>query len=166
MQRKPRILIIEDEAAISEPLAESLAREGFSPVVAATGAAALDAFVAEAPDLLLLDLMLPDIDGREVCRDIRSRTATRIIMLTAWGEEVDRILGLELGADGYIVKPFSAREVAARIRAVLRRSRAAGGRGDRGRRCAPRRRVAHRDEAREGAGTYGPRIRPLAHADV
>jgi DNA-binding response OmpR family regulator len=120
--RRPKVLVVEDEEAISEPLAENLEREGFTPVVASTGAQAIELFERESPDLVLLDLGLPDRDGRDVCRDIRARSAVPVVMLTARGEEVDRILGLELGADDYIVKPFSAREVAARIRAVLRRS--------------------------------------------
>ena len=122
MSAKPRILIIEDETAISEPLAEILEREGFDPVVAGTAADARSSFDAEAPDLVLLDVMLPDGDGRDLCREIRAHSSVPVIMLTARGEELDRILGLELGADDYIVKPFSAREVAARIRAVLRRA--------------------------------------------
>ncbi len=122
MASKPKVLIVEDEQAISEPLAENLEREGFSPVVAGNAAEAMALFDRESPALVLLDLGLPDRDGRDVCRDIRSRSAVPVIILTARGEEVDRILGLELGADDYIVKPFSAREVAARIRAVLRRA--------------------------------------------
>jgi two-component system, OmpR family, response regulator RegX3 len=122
MGNKQKILVVEDETSISEPLAESLEREGFSSAVASTGAEAIAAFDAESPDLILLDLGLPDRDGRDVFRDIRGRSSVPIIMLTARGEEIDRILGLELGADDYISKPFSAREVAARIRAVLRRS--------------------------------------------
>jgi len=125
MAAKPKVLIVEDEQAISEPLAENLEREGFSPVVAANAAEAMELFEREGPALVLLDLGLPDRDGRDVCRDIRARSAVPVIILTARGEEVDRILGLELGADDYIVKPFSAREVAARIRAVLRRAAAA-----------------------------------------
>jgi two-component system response regulator RegX3 len=122
MASKPKILIVEDEQAISEPLAENLEREGLSTVVASNAAQAMDLFERESPDLVLLDLGLPDRDGRDVARDIRGRSAVPVVMLTARGEEVDRILGLELGADDYIVKPFSAREVAARIRAVLRRA--------------------------------------------
>ncbi|HJR18433.1 MAG TPA: response regulator transcription factor [Actinomycetota bacterium] len=122
MAAKPKVLVVEDEEAISEPLAENLEREGFAPIVASSGAQALELFEREGPDLVLLDLGLPDRDGRDVCRDIRARSSVPVVMLTARGEEVDRILGLELGADDYIVKPFSAREVAARIRAVLRRS--------------------------------------------
>jgi two-component system, OmpR family, response regulator RegX3 len=119
---KRKILVIEDETSISEPLAENLEREGFGAIVASSGATAIGTFDSESPDLVLLDVGLPDLDGRDVLRHIRSRSAVPVIMLTARGEEMDRILGLELGADDYITKPFSAREVAARIRAVLRRS--------------------------------------------
>ena len=121
--RPPRILLVEDEQAISEPLVESLTREGFDANVASTVAAAEQSFDEREPDLVLLDVMLPDGDGRDLCRDIRRRSDVPIIMLTARGEEVDRVVGLELGADDYVVKPFSARELAARIRAILRRGR-------------------------------------------
>jgi DNA-binding response OmpR family regulator len=120
-ESKPRILVVEDERAISEPLAESLVREGFEPTVAATVAEAELRFESNEPDLVLLDVMLPDGDGRDLCREIRRRSDVPIVMLTARGEEVDRVVGLELGADDYVVKPFSARELAARIRAILRR---------------------------------------------
>ena len=116
------VLMVEDEASITEPLSEALEREGFSTEVAGTAAAALEAAERSLPDLVLLDVMLPDGSGFEVCRALRERSRVPIIMLTARGEETDRIVGLELGADDYIVKPFSAREVAARIRAVLRRA--------------------------------------------
>jgi two-component system, OmpR family, response regulator RegX3 len=119
---KRTILLIEDEEAISEPLAAALAREGFEAVVAGTAAEGFELFSSRSPDLVLLDVMLPDGSGLDVCRDLRARSNVPIIMLTARGEETDRIVGLELGADDYIVKPFSAREVAARIRAVLRRA--------------------------------------------
>jgi two-component system response regulator RegX3 len=122
-EMKPRILVVEDEPAISEPLTESLAREGFDPVVAPTVAEAERAFDSAEPDLVLLDVMLPDGDGRDLCRELRRRSDVPIVMLTARGEEVDRVVGLELGADDYVVKPFSARELAARIRAILRRGR-------------------------------------------
>ena len=122
---RPRILVVEDERAIAEPVAESLEREGFDPEVAPTVEAAEAAFAALEPDLVLLDVMLPDGDGRDLCRDLRARSDVPIIMLTARGEEVDRVVGLELGADDYVVKPFSARELAARIRAILRRGRPA-----------------------------------------
>jgi two-component system, OmpR family, response regulator RegX3 len=127
-EMKPRVLVVEDEPAISEPLAESLAREGFVPVVAPTVAEAERAFEARKPDLVLLDVMLPDGDGRDLCRELRRRSDVPIVMLTARGEEVDRVVGLELGADDYVVKPFSARELAARIRAILRRGRGETGR--------------------------------------
>jgi DNA-binding response OmpR family regulator len=119
-----KILVVEDEDAIAEPLADGLRREGFDVVRAATGAQAL---AAQEPDIVLLDLRLPDVDGYEVCRRLRARSHVPIIMVTARGEEVDRVIGLELGADDYVVKPFGLREVIARIRAVTRR---AGGRRD------------------------------------
>jgi two-component system response regulator RegX3 len=115
------ILLVEDEPAIAEPLAESLSREGYDLQVAATAAEAVDAASRLRPDLILLDLMLPDGSGFDVCREVRRDSDVPIIMLTARGDEADRIVGLELGADDYVVKPFSAREVAARVRAVLRR---------------------------------------------
>jgi DNA-binding response OmpR family regulator len=121
---KPRVLVVEDETSISEPLAEHLSREGFDPEVAGTIAEATAAYEAGEPDFLLLDVMLPDGDGRDLCREIRRRSDVPIIMLTARGEEVDRIVGLELGADDYVVKPFSAGELVARMRAIMRRSRA------------------------------------------
>ena len=114
--------MVEDEESITEPLAEALDREGFDTQVAGTVREALDLTQQELPDLVLLDVMLPDGSGYDVCRRLRERSRVPIIMLTARGEETDRIVGLELGADDYVVKPFSAREVAARIRAVLRRT--------------------------------------------
>ena len=120
----PQILVVEDERAISEPLAKLLAREGFEARVAATVADAMAEFSAHPPDLILLDLNLPDGDGRDVAREIRRSSGVPIIMLTARGTETDRIVGLEIGADDYVVKPFSSAEVIARIRAVLRRSEA------------------------------------------
>jgi two-component system response regulator RegX3 len=122
MAGRRTILMVEDEASITEPLAEALDREGFATRVAPTVADALSAAEEEMPDLVLLDVMLPDGSGYDVARALRERSKVPIIMLTARGEETDRIVGLELGADDYIVKPFSAREVAARIRAVLRRT--------------------------------------------
>jgi DNA-binding response OmpR family regulator len=124
----PRVLVVEDETSISEPLASHLAREGFAPEVAGTIAAAREAIDRDEPDMILLDVMLPDGDGRDLCRDVRARSDVPIVMLTARGEEVDRIVGLELGADDYVVKPFSAGELVARLRAIQRRSRAAGSR--------------------------------------
>ena len=105
---KPRVLVVEDETSISEPLAAHLMREGFTPEVAGTLAAARDAFGRDEPDVVLLDVMLPDGDGRDLCRELRTRSDVPIVMLTARGEEIDRIVGLELGADDYVVKPFSA----------------------------------------------------------
>jgi two-component system response regulator RegX3 len=121
---KRRILLIEDEDSISEPLAAALQREGFAPAVAGTMAEGLEAFRTHPPDLVLLDVMLPDGDGRDALRQIRGISRTPVIMLTARGDEMDRVIGLELGADDYVTKPFSATEVMARIRAVLRRTAA------------------------------------------
>lgn len=117
-----RILVVEDEFSISEPFSRLLAREGFDPVVAPTVAEALEEFTRQHPDLILLDLNLPDGDGRDVAREVRRESEVPIIMLTARGTETDRIVGLEIGADDYVVKPFSSAEVIARIRAVLRRA--------------------------------------------
>ncbi|MBM3678463.1 MAG: response regulator transcription factor, partial [Actinobacteria bacterium] len=122
-----RILLVEDEDAIAEPLASGLAREGFEVERVATGEAAL---AAAEPDLVLLDLRLPDVDGTEVCRRLRGRSDVPIIMVTARGEEVDRVVGLELGADDYVVKPFGFRELLARIHAVMRRARPAAAAAD------------------------------------
>ncbi len=119
---RPRILFVEDERSISEPFSHALEREGFEAVVAQTAAEALRLADTLDPALVLLDLMLPDGDGRDVCRELRRRSDRPIIMLTARGTETDRIVGLELGADDYVVKPFSGPEVIARIRAVLRRT--------------------------------------------
>ncbi|HYV01343.1 MAG TPA: response regulator transcription factor [Actinomycetota bacterium] len=121
---KRRILLIEDEDSISDPLAAALQREGFAPAVAGTLAEGLESFRIHPPDLVLLDVMLPDGDGRDALREIRSTSRTPVIMLTARGDEMDRVIGLELGADDYVTKPFSAAEVMARIRAVLRRASA------------------------------------------
>lgn len=126
---KPKVLVVEDERAISEPLAEHLVREGFDAQVAATIEDATAAFEASPPDLILLDVMLPDGDGRDLCRRIRVTSDVPIIMLTARGEEIDRIVGLELGADDYVVKPFSAGELVARMRAIMRRGRATARKG-------------------------------------
>ena len=120
-ERVQRILVVEDDDAIAEPLARGLEREGYAVTRAATGQQALD---TTDVDLVLLDLGLPDIDGYEVCRRIRARASTPIIVITARGDEVDRVVGLELGADDYVVKPFGYRELVARIRAVRRRTAA------------------------------------------
>jgi len=116
-----KLLLVEDEDAIAEPLAEGLRREGFEVERVATGA---DALEAAEPDLVLLDVGLPDTDGFAVCRELRGRSDVPIIMVTAKGEEIDRVVGLEVGADDYIVKPFGFRELIARIRAVTRRRHA------------------------------------------
>ncbi len=113
--------MVEDEASLSEPLAYLLEKEGFEVKIAETGTAAVEVFARSGADLILLDLMLPGISGTEVCRQIRVTSAVPIIMLTAKDTEVDKVVGLELGADDYVTKPYSARELVARIRAVLRR---------------------------------------------
>ena len=125
MDGRRTILLVEDEPAIAEPLVESLEREGFALEVAGTVASALEQTARLRPDLVLLDLMLPDGSGFDVCREVRRTSQVPIIMLTARGDEADRVIGLELGADDYVAKPFSAREVVARVRAVLRRTHAA-----------------------------------------
>ncbi len=122
-QPSRRILFVEDEAAIFEPFSRALRRNGFEPVVARTVAEALESAGRVEPDLVLLDLNLPDGDGSDVCRSLRRDSDVPIVMLTARGTEMDRVVGLELGADDYVVKPFSSRELISRIRAVLRRPR-------------------------------------------
>ena len=122
--KRRAILLIEDEESISEPLAAALEREGYDVVRAATAQAGMEAFRSRSPDLVLLDVMLPDGDGRELLREIRKSSRVPVVMLTARGEELDRVIGLELGADDYVTKPFSAAELAARLRAVLRRTAA------------------------------------------
>ena len=116
-----RILIVEDEPSLAEPLAFLLGREGYETAVAGDGRAALAEFDRAGADLVLLDLMLPGLSGTEVCRELRNRSSVPIIMLTAKDSEVDIVVGLELGADDYVTKPYSSRELLARIRAVLRR---------------------------------------------
>ena len=120
----PAVLLVEDEESISEPFARALERNGFRPTVVRTAASALETAAELQPDVVLLDLALPDGDGRDVCRELRGRSDVPIIMITASGAVVDRVVGLELGADDYVVKPFAVHEVVARIRAVLRRGRA------------------------------------------
>lgn len=115
------ILLVDDEPLITDSLTYSLKREGFEVHTAADGLSALQAVNELKPDLIVLDLMLPDISGYEVCRRLRQTTTTPVIMLTARGEEIDRVLGLEVGADDYLAKPFSFRELLARIRSMLRR---------------------------------------------
>jgi two-component system response regulator RegX3 len=118
-----RILIVEDEESYREPLVYQLNREGYDVSAAATGEEGLDIFTRGGVDLVLLDLMLPGIDGTALCRRIREQSRVPIIMLTAKGTEIDKVVGLELGADDYVTKPYSFRELLARIRAVLRRNK-------------------------------------------
>jgi len=133
MQRKRTVLLVEDEPSITEPLAEALGREGFDTKVAGTVAESLELAAEIQPDLVLLDVMLPDGSGYDVCRELRQTSKVPIIMLTARDEEADRIIGLELGADDYLTKPYGLRELLSRIKAMLRRAYgdladAAGGR--------------------------------------
>jgi two-component system response regulator RegX3 len=116
------ILVVEDETTLRETLADALETEGFRVIAAADGRAALNRFRADKPDLILLDLMLPELSGIEVCRIIRAESGVPIVMLTAKDSELDKVVGLELGADDYVTKPFSLRELSARIRALFRRS--------------------------------------------
>jgi two-component system response regulator RegX3 len=120
-----RVLVVEDEESFSDALSYMLRREGFEVAVAATGPDALTEFDRSGADLVLLDLMLPGLSGTEVCRTLRQRSSVPVIMLTARDSEIDKVVGLELGADDYVTKPFSSRELVARIRAVLRRRVAA-----------------------------------------
>ena len=116
-----KILVVEDEESFRDALAFVLSKEGFEVKLVQDGQAAVETFEKEGADLILLDLMLPGINGLEVCKNIRARSNVPIIMVTAKNEEVDKVIGLELGADDYVTKPFSSRELVARIRAVLRR---------------------------------------------
>ena len=116
-----RVLVVEDEESISDPLSYLLRQEGFEVAVTATGPDALAEFDRGGADIVLLDLMLPGLSGTEVCRALRARSAVPVIMLTARDSEIDKVVGLELGADDYVTKPFSSRELVARVRAVLRR---------------------------------------------
>jgi two-component system, OmpR family, response regulator RegX3 len=126
----PLVLLVEDERSIAEPFASALQRAGFRTTIAGTGTEAISMAAACRPDVILLDLALPDADGRDVCRQIRRDSSVPIIMVTASSTVTDRVVGLELGADDYVVKPFATGEVIARIRAVLRRGRPSSGAGD------------------------------------
>jgi len=119
-----KILVVDDEQSIVDVLSYNLVKAGHQPIVARDGEAALRLARAERPDLVILDLMLPGIDGLDVCREIRKEGSLPVIMLTARDEEIDRVVGLELGADDYVVKPFSVRELMARVKSVLRRASA------------------------------------------
>ena len=121
-RERPIVLVVEDEQRIAQILMDYLRQAGFDPLHAGDGALALSLAASAKPDLILLDVMLPVMDGLTVCREIRKHSATPIIMASARVEELDRLLGLELGADDYICKPFSPREVVARVKAVLRRA--------------------------------------------
>jgi len=116
-----RVLVVDDEPSLAQTVAYTLRREGFEVQTAADGPAAIDAVASTPPDVIVLDLLLPGVDGLEVCRRVRRSSAVPILMLTARGEELDRVVGLEVGADDYLAKPFSMRELVARIRALLRR---------------------------------------------
>ena len=117
-----KIMIVDDDSNICELLRLYLEKEGFSTVIARNGVQALDLFAKESPDLILLDVMMPELDGWQVCREIRKKSDCPIIMITAKSEVFDKVLGLELGADDYVVKPFEGKEVVARVKAVLRRT--------------------------------------------
>jgi two-component system, OmpR family, response regulator RegX3 len=116
-----RVLIVEDEESFADPLAFLLRKEGFTAAVATTGQEALEEFDRNGADIVLLDLMLPGMSGTDVCKALRTRSAVPVIMVTARDSEIDKVVGLELGADDYVTKPYSARELIARVRAVLRR---------------------------------------------
>jgi DNA-binding response OmpR family regulator len=118
-----KVLVVEDEGKIARTLRLYLEQAGYQVTIVQDGALAMPAFRSERPDLVILDLMLPNVDGLEICRRIRAEAGTPVIMLTARSEEVDKLVGLELGADDYVTKPFSPREVVARVKVVLRRSR-------------------------------------------
>jgi DNA-binding response OmpR family regulator len=120
---RPRVLVVDDNTTVAEVVARYLGQEGIEVEVVHDGRVALDRALADPPDLVVLDLMLPGMSGLEVCRQLRALAPVPVIMLTARGEEADRIVGLELGADDYVTKPFSPRELTARVRAVLRRAR-------------------------------------------
>ncbi|GAA2231164.1 response regulator transcription factor [Streptomyces indiaensis] len=145
-----QVLLVEDDERIAGPLAEGLGRYGYAVERARTGSAAL---AAPEPEMVLLDLGLPDMDGIDVCRALRRRSDVPIIMITARGEEIDRVLGLELGADDYMAKPFGVRELVARIRAVTRRAR-------------PRTPPAGAPGDADDAGRSGPRVRGPAPSDT
>jgi two-component system, OmpR family, response regulator len=129
-QQAPRILLADDEQAVQKLLAFPLRKEGYEVIAALDGREALDRVSEQSFDLVVLDVMMPRVDGFEVCRQVRARSGVPIIMLTAKTEEIDKVLGLELGADDYITKPFSVREFRSRVKAVLRRAGQQHGRGD------------------------------------
>jgi two-component system response regulator RegX3 len=116
-----RVLIVDDDSALTEPLAHHLRREGFEPTIVGDGAAALAEYDRAGTDAVLLEMMLPDISGADVCKQLRSRSRVPIIMVTSCTDEIDKLLGFEIGADDYVTKPYSTRELTARIRTILRR---------------------------------------------
>src|SRR5437899_4859463 len=141
-----RILLIEDDPRLAEMVSEYLGEAGFRVSIAAAGRAGLERLAREPFDAVVLDLMLPDMDGLEVCREVRAKSDTPVLMLTARGDAADRIVGLEIGADDYLPKPFQPRELLARLRAILRRGRGAAAR-------LPR--FARRASARAARGARG-----------
>jgi two-component system catabolic regulation response regulator CreB len=146
------ILIVEDEPAIADTIQYALETEGFSPLAAPTGQEALELMASHAIDLVILDIGLPDINGFELCKRIRQKSALPIIFLTARNEEVDRVVGLEIGGDDYVVKPFSPRELTARVKAVLRRTQSNGPSGP------PPQTVWTVDDARRRIHYFGRRL--------
>jgi DNA-binding response OmpR family regulator len=132
MSESPTILLVDDEEAVQKLLTYPLEREGYRVVSARDGEEALARFAAESPDLVVLDIMLPRVDGLEVCKRLRARSTVPIIMLTARDDELDKVVGLELGADDYITKPFSIREFRSRVRALLRRAKLPAYQGEEG----------------------------------
>ena len=132
MSESPTILLVDDEDAVQKLLTYPLEREGYRVVSARDGEEALARFAAESPDLVVLDIMLPRVDGLEVCKRLRARSTVPIIMLTARDDELDKVVGLELGADDYITKPFSIREFRSRVRALLRRAKLPAYQGEEG----------------------------------
>ena len=161
-----RILIIEDEASFSDAVSFMLEKEGFDVHVEATGPAGIAAFEQRGADLILLDLMLPGMPGTDVCKTIRAKSSVPVIMLTAKDSEIDKVLGLEMGADDYITKPFSMRELVARVRAVLRRPQGVDPAEDRATIAAGRLRQGH--DVDVAAERLGDRQLPdeVAHAEA
>ena len=163
MPESATILLVDDEESIQKLLTYPLEHEGFQVVQARDGEEALQRFEENAVDLVILDIMLPKLDGLEVCRRLRARSSVPILMLTARDDELDKVVGLELGADDYITKPFSIREFRSRVRALLRR--AAGG-DHRPGRCSHRPAAAHRRGARRGGPADVRRVRAPGAARV
>ncbi|WP_420994002.1 response regulator [Cupriavidus sp. 30B13] len=157
MTNPPSILVIEDEAAIADTILYALSTDGMAVAHCALGGAALERLRAQVPDLVILDVGLPDINGFEVCRTLRTFSDVPVIFLTARNEEIDRIVGLEIGADDYVVKPFSPRELAARVRVILRRA---------GMQAAPRSARPAASGARAGCRAGGAALRLAARHRV